>query len=200
MLGGLEHLDGGVFQQFHLRRQVAPVDVARVVDQNVRVAGFLADLRKRVRDGFGNRQVEFHDGAVAALFVDGGLQRRRVGSIAGGQHREETLLGELLGDGSAHAPAHADGQIAVVDFPAVDQLCVAAVGLPFGGRPNHDGDRLAISGHVYSLPYVMALVRNPLVGRYDVINPRWSQPLIFTRATAPGIFAGLLYYKLSEER
>ena len=65
----------GVFQQFHFRRQVAPVDVTRVVHQDVRVAGLLADLGEGIGDGFGYRQVEFHDDAVAALLVDGGLQR-----------------------------------------------------------------------------------------------------------------------------
>ena len=47
----------------------------------------------------------------------------------------EALLGKLLGDGAADAPAHADGQVAVVEHLAVRQFGVAAIGLPLGGRP-----------------------------------------------------------------
>ena len=74
------------------------------------------------------------------MLFDGFLQRRRIGGIAGRQHDHEALLGKLLGDGTADAPAHTDGQVAVVEHLAVRQLGIAAICLPLGGRPHHDGD------------------------------------------------------------
>ena len=85
-------------------------------------------------------QVQLDNHAFAALLLDGLLQRRRIGGIPGRQHDEEALLGKLLGDGTADAPAHADGQVAVVEHLAVRQFGIAAIGLPLGCRPNHDGD------------------------------------------------------------
>ena len=153
MLRGLEYLDGGVLQQFHFGRKVATVDVTGVVDQDVGVAGLFPDLREGVRDGFGQRQVKLHDCAVSALLVDGSLQRRRVGSITGGQHGQESFLGEFLGNGAADSPAHADGQFAVIELAAVDQLGVAAIRLPLGCRADDDGDRFSICVHVVFLSY-----------------------------------------------
>ena len=51
-------------------------------------------------------------------------------------------FGELLGDGAADAPAHADGDVAVVERLAVRQLGVASIRLPLRGGANHDGDLL----------------------------------------------------------
>jgi hypothetical protein len=88
-------------------------------------------------------QVQLDNHTFAALLSDGLLQRCRIGGMPGRQHDDEALLGELLGDGAADAPAHADGQVAVVEHLPVRQLGIAAISLPLGGRPNHDGDRFA---------------------------------------------------------
>ena len=77
-----------------------------------------------------------------ALRVDGLFQRRGIGGLPGRQHDHEALLGKLLRDGAADTPADTDGQVTVVDHSAVCQLRIATIGLPFGGRPYHDGDRL----------------------------------------------------------
>ena len=99
-------------------------------------------------------QVQLDNHAVAALRVDGLLQRRRIGGVPGRQHDEEALLGKLLGDGAADTPAYADGQVAVVEHLPMRQFGIAAIGLPLGGRPNHDGDRFDGLGSLW-IPYLI---------------------------------------------
>ena len=65
---------------------------------------------------------------------------------------EEAFLREFLRDGAADAPAHPDGQIAVVDRLAVRQLGVPAVGLPLGGGADDDGDLFTVWAHVHTFP------------------------------------------------
>ena len=60
--------------------------------------------------------------------------------MTGRQDDEKSLPGKLLGDGTAHAPADPDGEVAVVERLAVGQLGVASIGLPLGGCSNHHGD------------------------------------------------------------
>ncbi len=91
------------------------------------------------------RDVELDDHAVAALVLDRRHQARRVGRAARRQHDEEAFAGELLGDGAADAPAHADGQDTVIHRLAMDQPGVAAVRLPLRRGADDDGDRLALA-------------------------------------------------------
>ncbi len=67
--------------------------------------------------------------------------------MTGRQHDHEAFLGKLLGDGAPHAPAHADGEGAIVERLPVREEGVAAVGLPLGGRSHHDGNRLTDGVH-----------------------------------------------------
>ena len=91
--------------------------------------------------------------ALAALRLDGLRQRRRIGGGPGGQHDEEAFLGEFLGNGAADAPADADGQVAVVEGPAMRQPGIAAVGLPLGGCADDDGDLFTGWAHDAYLPF-----------------------------------------------
>ena len=75
MLRGIEHLHRDVFEQFFLGRKIAAFQVARVVDQNVRIAGFAADRGERRRDGVLRDEIQLDDHAVAALLPDGLRQR-----------------------------------------------------------------------------------------------------------------------------
>src|SRR5262249_16609768 len=71
------------------------------------------------------------------------------------QHREEALLGELLRERAADAPAGADRQRTVVERLAVRELGVAPIGLPLRGGANDNGDRLALgvlAGHGLCVP------------------------------------------------
>jgi hypothetical protein len=77
------------------------------------------------------------------LLDDGFLERRGIGGLAGRQNDEEALSGELLGDRAADAPPYAHREIAVIEHLAVRQPGVAPIGLPLGGRPDHDGDLFA---------------------------------------------------------
>ena len=131
MLRGFKHLVRHVLEEFHFGRQVASFQIAGVVHQHVRIAGLLPDPGEGVRYGISRNQVQLHDGAVAALLSNRGVQRFGVGGAAGGKHREEPFLGKLLRDSAAHAPAHANGQVAVVNVAAVNQVGIASVGLPF---------------------------------------------------------------------
>ena len=104
-----------MFEQFLFGREVAPLQVARVVNEYVGVAGLFPDPCERIRYGVTGREVQLDDHALAPLFVDCCLQRDGVGGGTSGQHCEEALFCEFLGDGSADAPAHAHGQVAVVE-------------------------------------------------------------------------------------
>ena len=165
MLGGIEHLDRDVFEQFLLRRQIATFEIARVVDQNMRIAGVAADRGEGCGDEVLPGEIELDDHAVAALIPDRRRQARRIGLAAGRQDDEESLAGELLGDGAADAPADADGQVAVIHRLAMDQLGVAAIRLPFRRGAHDHGDRLALAlppeilGHLGMLPLFAMSVR-----------------------------------------
>ena len=109
-----------MLQQFLFRRKVAPLKIACVVNEDIRVAGLLPDLGERIGYGVSVREVQLDDDALAALFPDRCLQSGGVPGIASGQDGEKAFLCKFLGDGSAYAPAHSDGQITVVEVCAVD--------------------------------------------------------------------------------
>jgi hypothetical protein len=147
VLGGFEDLDRDMFQQLFVRRQVTPLEIAGVVDQDIGVARLLANRGERARYRFARHQVELDDHRFAALLDDGLLQCRGIRGPTCRQDDEKTLPGEFLGDGAADAPADADGNRAVVEHLAVRQFGVASIGLPFGGCSNHNGDLLTGSAH-----------------------------------------------------
>ena len=122
-----KHLNRDVLQKFHFRRQVTPLQIARVVDQYFRVAGLVSDLSECIRNRFRRDQVKLNNHAVAALFPNRCLQRRCIAGNASGQHHEVALLGELLSNGTTNAPTHANWQVTVIKFLAMGQFCVAAV-------------------------------------------------------------------------
>ncbi len=128
-------------------RQVHPSGLVQQLDHvaDEDRLGPALQTRRGERIGYGGvrHQVQLDNHTFAALRADGLLQRRRIGGTPGRQHDDEALLGKLLGDGAADAPAYADGQVTVVEHLPVRQLGIAAVGLPLGGRPHHDGDRFA---------------------------------------------------------
>jgi hypothetical protein len=119
----------------------------------VGVADPFADQGKRAGDGVLRYEVHLDRHALSAFRLDGLRQRRRIGRGPGGQHDEEALLGELLGDGAPDAPADAHGQVAVVDGPAVCQPGVAPVGLPLGGCTDDDGHLFTGWAHDAYLPF-----------------------------------------------
>ena len=143
MQSGVEDLDGHVFEEFLVGRQVAAFQIAGIVDQHVGVAGLAADCGEGRGDRLLRDKIQFDDHALAALFADCLRQPRGVGFPAGRQHGEETFLREFLRDRAADPPPHADLDIAVVDRMAMRQQGVAALGLPLGGGADHDGDLLA---------------------------------------------------------
>ena len=145
VLCDVEHLDRDVFEQLHIRRQVAAFEIARIVDQHVRIAGFAADRDEGRCDRILRHEIELDDHALAALLADRRRERRGIGLVAGRQHREKALLGEFLRDGAANAPSDADRHVAVVDRVAMRQHRVAAVRLPFRSGADHDADLLALA-------------------------------------------------------
>jgi len=93
--------------------------------------------------------VQLDNHTATALRFDGLLQRYGIGGLSGRQHDQEALCGKLLGDGAADTPAYAHGRsLSSSTFP-VCQLSIAAIGLPLGGRPHHDGDRLTGCGSLW---------------------------------------------------
>ncbi len=140
MLGGVEHLHGNVLQKFLIGRQVAALEVARVVDHHLGLAGLPPDGRESLADGLLGDQVELDGHALAALLGDGRFQARRVRHVSGGEHHEKAFPRELLRYRAADAPARRDGQVGVVHVVAMGQTGVAAVGLPLGSGADDHGN------------------------------------------------------------
>src|SRR6516164_10488112 len=140
-----------MLQQFLLRWQIAALEVASVVEKHVWVADPLADGCERPRDSFLPGEIQLHRHAFAALCLDGLRKRRSVARGSRRQHDEEALLGKLLGESATDAPAYTDGQSAVIEHLAVRQFGVAAIGLPFGGCADHDGDLFTCWAHALTL-------------------------------------------------
>jgi hypothetical protein len=111
----VEHLQGDVFQQFFLGRQLTPLQITRVVDHHLWVAHLRANRGECLGDGSGRHQVQLDSHALAALLVDRLFQRSGIGAVPSRKHYEEAFLGKLLGDGTPDAPADADGQVTIIE-------------------------------------------------------------------------------------
>jgi hypothetical protein len=83
VLRGVEHVDGEVLQQFFLGRQITPLQVARIVDHDIRVTYGRANRGERLGYGGVRHQVQLDNHTFAALRADGLLQRRRIGGTPG---------------------------------------------------------------------------------------------------------------------
>jgi hypothetical protein len=168
---GIQDLDRDVFEQFLLGRKITTFEVPRIINQNVRIAGFAADRGERRRDRVLRDEIQLDDHAFAALLADGRRQSRCIGLVAGRQHSEETLLRELLRHRAADAPAHADRQFAVIHWVAMRQQGIAALSLPFGGGADHHSDLLALRVRFHSETFLFCV--RPWAGGDDV-PPRGS--------------------------